>query len=57
LISSMFPFSSALSYSLITTDALSCHLYMYLNRYFTDLMLPHASTFIWQLKVRCRQGF
>ena len=40
LISSMFPFSSALSVSLITTEALSCPLYMYLNRYFTDLMLP-----------------
>ena len=39
LISSMFPFSSALSVSLITTNALSCPLYMYLNRYFTDLML------------------
>ena len=56
LISSMFPFSSALSVSLITTDVLSCPLYMYLNRYFTDLMLPQASTLIWQLKVRSRQG-
>ena len=32
--------------SLITTDALSCPVYMYLNRYITNLILPQASAFI-----------
>jgi len=53
-ISSIFPFSSCLLASLIDAEAWSWPLYMYLNNYFTALMLPHASTFMWQLKSRRR---
>jgi len=36
LISSMLPFSSSLADSLMATDARSCPLYIYLNKYFMD---------------------